>query len=156
MMKFIDTHAHLYDEAFDGDFDETIARIKGNGVVKCIFPAIDSTTFARQRDAAAKCGDFVAQAMGQTATLSSLGQATQHQAAAFFSLWQACGECLWSWLESSCNHRPQEATPDNTLGRGNVASQTILSNLPHQPTLQSIVKGPGVAGELHKLAEIRR
>ena len=50
MMKFIDTHAHLYDEAFDGDFDETIARIKGNGVVKCIFPAIDSTTFARQRE----------------------------------------------------------------------------------------------------------
>lgn len=63
-MKFIDTHAHLYDEAFDGDFDETIARIKGNGVVKCIFPAIDSSTFDRQRDAAARCGDFVVQAMG--------------------------------------------------------------------------------------------
>lgn len=64
MIQFIDTHAHLYDEAFDGDFDETIARIKGNGVIKCIFPAIDSITFARQRDAAARCGDFVAQAMG--------------------------------------------------------------------------------------------
>lgn len=64
MIQFIDTHAHLYDEAFDGDFDETIARIKGNGVTRCIFPAIDSTTFARQRDAAARCGDFVAQAIG--------------------------------------------------------------------------------------------
>ena len=59
-------------------------------------------------------------------------------------------ECLWGRLESSCNHRPQEATPDNTLGRGNVASQTILSNLPHLPALQSTVKGPAVAGELQE------
>ena len=64
MIQFVDTHAHLYDEAFDGDFDETIARIKENGVIKCIFPGIDSTTYARQTQAAAKCGDFVAQAMG--------------------------------------------------------------------------------------------
>ena len=54
----------LYDEAFDGDFDETVARIKGNGVVRCIFPAIDSTTFERQRNAAEKCGDFAVQAIG--------------------------------------------------------------------------------------------
>ena len=64
MIQFIDTHAHLYDEAFDGDFDDTIARIKKNGVVKCIFPAIDSTTFDRQSTAADKCGDFVVEAIG--------------------------------------------------------------------------------------------
>lgn len=64
MMQFVDTHAHLYDEAFDGDFDATIGRIKGNGVVKCIFPAIDSTSFSRQVSAGERCGDFVAQAMG--------------------------------------------------------------------------------------------
>lgn len=64
MIEFVDTHAHLYDEAFDADFNETIERIKGSGVVKCIFPGIDSTTFDRQSDAAEKCGDFVAQAMG--------------------------------------------------------------------------------------------
>ena len=64
MIQFVDTHAHLYDEAFDGDFDETIARIKENGVIKCIFPGIDSTTFERQTQAAARCGDFVVQAMG--------------------------------------------------------------------------------------------
>ena len=46
-MEFIDTHAHLYDEAFDGDFDETVARIKGNGVVRCIFPAVEFQWFAR-------------------------------------------------------------------------------------------------------------
>ncbi len=64
MIQFVDTHAHLYDEAFDADFDETIGRIKGNGVIKCIFPGIDSSSFSRQSAAAARCGDFVAQAMG--------------------------------------------------------------------------------------------
>jgi len=64
MIQFVDTHAHLYDEAFEGDFDETIARIKDNGVIKCIFPAIDSTTYESQSRAAEKCGDFVAQAIG--------------------------------------------------------------------------------------------
>ena len=64
MIEFVDTHAHLYDEAFDADFEQTIARIKEHGVVKCIFPAIDSTSYSRQTDAAALCGDFVSQAMG--------------------------------------------------------------------------------------------
>ena len=64
MIQFIDTHAHLYDEAFDGDFEEVVGKIKNDGVVKCIFPAIDSTTFERQTMAAQKCGDFVSEAMG--------------------------------------------------------------------------------------------
>ena len=64
MIEFIDTHAHLYDEAFDGDFEEVVGKIKKDGVIKCIFPAIDSTTFQRQSNAALKCGDFVSQAMG--------------------------------------------------------------------------------------------
>ena len=64
MIQFIDTHAHLYDEAFDGDLDEVIGKIKGAGVVKCILPAIDSASFARQQEVAVKYGDFTPQAMG--------------------------------------------------------------------------------------------
>ena len=64
MIQFIDTHAHLYDEAFDGDLDEVVGKIKGAGVAKCILPAIDSTSFARQQEVAAKYGDFTPQAMG--------------------------------------------------------------------------------------------
>lgn len=64
MIQFIDTHAHLSDEAFDGDLDEVVGKIKGAGVVKCILPAIDSTSFARQQEVAAKYGDFTPQAMG--------------------------------------------------------------------------------------------
>ena len=64
MIQFIDTHAHLYDEAFDGDLEEVVGKIKGSGVVKCILPAIDSASFARQQEVAAKYGDFTPQAMG--------------------------------------------------------------------------------------------
>ena len=63
-MRFIDTHVHLYDEAFDADFDETILRIKGAGVECCVFPAIDMENYARQTEAAQRCGDFVFEAIG--------------------------------------------------------------------------------------------
>lgn len=64
MIEYVDTHAHLYDEAFDEDFEQTVARIKEHGVIKCIFPAIDSTSYSRQTEAASRCGEFVSQAMG--------------------------------------------------------------------------------------------
>lgn len=43
-MKFIDTHAHLYDEAFAGEVDLAIARAIESGTDKIIFPDIDSQT----------------------------------------------------------------------------------------------------------------
>lgn len=43
-MKFIDTHAHLYDEAFDQEEDLAIARASEAGVTRIIFPDIDSLT----------------------------------------------------------------------------------------------------------------
>ena len=43
-MTFIDTHAHLYDEAFSGEEDQIIERAIQAGVTKMIFPDIDSNT----------------------------------------------------------------------------------------------------------------
>lgn len=43
-MEFIDTHAHLYDEAFDSEGDEAVGRAAEAGVTKIIFPDIDSLT----------------------------------------------------------------------------------------------------------------
>jgi TatD DNase family protein len=43
-MKFIDTHSHLYDEAFAGEENQAIARCIEAGVTKIIFPDIDSRT----------------------------------------------------------------------------------------------------------------
>ena len=41
-MQFIDTHSHLYDEAFAGEEDAAVARAAEAGVNRIIFPDIDS------------------------------------------------------------------------------------------------------------------
>lgn len=43
-MRFIDTHSHLYDEAFAGEEDLAVARALEAGVSKMIVPDIDSAT----------------------------------------------------------------------------------------------------------------
>lgn len=43
-MEFIDTHAHMYDEAFASEEDSAIERAVEAGVTKMIFPDIDSIT----------------------------------------------------------------------------------------------------------------
>ena len=46
-MQFIDTHTHIYDEAFAGEEDEIILRAKEAGVTVMLQPDVDS----RERDA---------------------------------------------------------------------------------------------------------
>lgn len=41
-MEFIDTHSHLYDEAFAGEEDAALERAVEAGVTRLIFPDIDS------------------------------------------------------------------------------------------------------------------
>lgn len=41
-MIFIDSHSHIYDEAFDGDRDDVVRRAVGAGVAAIMCPAIDS------------------------------------------------------------------------------------------------------------------
>ena len=41
-MKLTDTHSHLYDEAFDRDREEALARAAAEGVGQLLLPAIDS------------------------------------------------------------------------------------------------------------------
>ncbi len=43
-MRMIDTHAHLFDEAFVGDLDEVVSRAAQNGVEKVFLPNIDEST----------------------------------------------------------------------------------------------------------------
>ena len=46
-MTFIDTHCHLYDEAFDADRDEALQRALDVGVTTLLLPDIDSTSTPR-------------------------------------------------------------------------------------------------------------
>ncbi|MBR4298685.1 MAG: TatD family hydrolase [Bacteroidales bacterium] len=43
-MRFIDTHAHLYDEAFASEEDAAIERAISSGIDRIVFPDIDSQT----------------------------------------------------------------------------------------------------------------
>lgn len=45
-MKFIDTHSHLYDEAFTGEEDLALQRALDAGVTGIVFPDIDSQSRA--------------------------------------------------------------------------------------------------------------
>lgn len=40
-MELIDTHSHIYDEAFRDDFPQVVERAKDAGVVACVMPGID-------------------------------------------------------------------------------------------------------------------
>lgn len=62
--KYIDTHVHLYDMAFDADLNQVLQNSKEAGVVQCIFPAIDKASYAKQTEVAARCAGFVFEAMG--------------------------------------------------------------------------------------------
>ena len=42
--QFVDTHCHLYDEAFDEDRDQAVARALDAGVTTMLLPDIDSTS----------------------------------------------------------------------------------------------------------------
>lgn len=51
-MELIDTHSHIYDDAFVPDFDEVIARSKEAGVSALVMPGIDSSCHKAMMEAA--------------------------------------------------------------------------------------------------------
>ena len=60
----IDTHCHLYDEAFDEDRQAAVLRAVEAGVDTMLLPAIDSQSHARQEHLAADYPQFFRQMMG--------------------------------------------------------------------------------------------
>jgi TatD DNase family protein len=63
-MEFIDTHAHLYDEAFSGEEDAAVSRALEAGVTKIIFPDIDSQTRELMFDIAGRHDGIVFPCLG--------------------------------------------------------------------------------------------
>lgn len=57
-MKLIDTHAHLYDEAFDADLPQVILRAKEAGVEQILLPAIDAETTPKMWEIVAQYPDY--------------------------------------------------------------------------------------------------
>ncbi|PKO97353.1 MAG: hydrolase TatD [Bacteroidetes bacterium HGW-Bacteroidetes-7] len=64
MLKYIDTHSHLYDSDFENDINEVTERSKSNGVFKIVMPAVDSTTHAAMMTLAGNLPGFAFPATG--------------------------------------------------------------------------------------------
>lgn len=60
----IDTHSHIYDEAFDADFEQVVARAREAGVGKIVMPGIDSNCFDRMVACADALPGFAYPAIG--------------------------------------------------------------------------------------------
>ena len=60
----IDTHSHIYDEAFDDDRREVVERARTEGVERIILPAIDGESNERLFDMCREYGDYVVPLMG--------------------------------------------------------------------------------------------
>ena len=60
----IDTHTHLYDEAFADDFTEAVERAVRSGVEHLIFPGIDSSVHDRMMECASMTGGKAGTATG--------------------------------------------------------------------------------------------
>lgn len=63
-LQYIDTHTHIYDEAFDRDMDDVIRRALEANVTKMILPSVDSSTYKRMTDTASRLQDIAFTAAG--------------------------------------------------------------------------------------------
>ena len=55
----IDTHSHIYDEAFDDDRKAVVERAQAEGVERVVLPAIDGESNERLFDMCREYGDYV-------------------------------------------------------------------------------------------------
>lgn len=60
----IDTHSHIYDEAYDADFSEVLQRAKDAGVEKMVMPGIDSKCHGRMMEFTRRLEGYAFPAIG--------------------------------------------------------------------------------------------
>jgi TatD DNase family protein len=72
-LELIDTHTHLYDQAFDGDRKEVVNRAIQNGISKVILPDIDSTSRDSMEKLASEFPGFAHPTIGLHPTSVGIG-----------------------------------------------------------------------------------
>lgn len=63
-VELIDTHSHIYDEAFASDCEDMLARAREAGVTACVMPGIDSSCHKAMTDAADALGGYAFPCIG--------------------------------------------------------------------------------------------
>lgn len=102
LMEFIDTHAHLYDEAFSAEEDSAIARSLEAGVGKIIFPDIDSQTREHMFEIAGRHGGTVFPCLGLHPTSidasweKEMERLHDHLSRKIWAIGEIGMDCYWS------------------------------------------------------------
>ncbi len=101
-MNFIDTHAHLYDEAFASEEDQAIERAVEAGVTKIVFPDIDSQTRENMFSIACRHEGTVFPCLGLHPTSVDAGWQTEmlhlekHLDRRIWAIGEIGMDCYWS------------------------------------------------------------
>lgn len=101
-MDFIDTHSHLYDEAFAEDEDLAIERAKEAGVTKIIFPDIDSASRTEMFTMADRHPGIIFPTLGLHPTSvgadweKELSALEDHMARKIWAIGEIGMDCYWS------------------------------------------------------------
>jgi TatD DNase family protein len=64
MIRYVDTHSHIYGPEFDDDFEATVQRTKAAGVAALIFPGIDTSYYGRLAERSAKLEGYAYPCIG--------------------------------------------------------------------------------------------
>lgn len=101
-MNFIDTHTHLYDEAFAGEEDLAVARAVEAGVTKMVLPDIDSQTRETMLALADRHEGMLFPCVGLHPTSvdagwkSEMDQVEKHLDRKIFAIGEIGMDCYWS------------------------------------------------------------
>lgn len=99
---YIDTHAHLYDEAFANEEDLAISRAIEAGVTKIIFPDIDSQTRSQMFDIADRHRGTVFPCLGLHPTSvdgnwqQEMSKLEEHLDRKIYAIGEIGMDCYWS------------------------------------------------------------
>lgn len=64
MIRFIDTHSHIYGPEFDDDFEAAVSRAKAAGVAALVFPGIDASYYGRLTERSASLEGYAFPCIG--------------------------------------------------------------------------------------------
>ena len=101
-MEFIDTHSHLYDEAFAGEEDAAVARALEAGVCRIIFPDIDSGSREAMFEFADRHPEVIYPCLGLHPTSvgpdwqDELSRMESHMSRKIWAIGEIGMDCYWS------------------------------------------------------------
>ena len=144
----IDTHSHIYDEAFDADRQEVVERAKAEGVERIVLPAIDGESNERLFDMCREYGDYVVPLMGLHPTSVNDNPRWREELAEVERLLKACNGGA-----SSAPIGSPERPVERFWGVGEVGLDFYWSKEFYEEQMQAFRNAPLQGGEKVRVKE---